>query len=34
MGYLKSNAMPIAIGVALGMFVVPYVMNFVKSKTS
>ena len=34
MGYVKSNAMPLAIGVVVGMFVVPYVMNFVKSKTA
>lgn len=34
MGYVKSNAMPLAIGVALGMFVVPYVLRMVQSKTA
>ncbi len=32
MGYVKSNAMPILIGIAIGYIVVPYAMNFVKNR--
>ncbi len=34
MGYVKSNAMPLAIGIAIGVFAVPYIMNFVKSRAA
>ena len=34
MGYVKSNAMPLVIGVAVGMFVMPYVMNMIKNRAA
>lgn len=32
MGFVKNNAVPIAVGVALGYFAVPYLMNLVKNR--